>query len=88
MLETYKIKFARAIEDKDFVNSISEYISELGICTEYVCRYCKDHACKMTKDFMTLMNVLLIRRRDWEIGLFYPDQPGILHVMEEIVIFS
>ena len=51
MLETSKIKFARAIEDKDFVNSISEYISELGICTEFVCRYCKDHACKDDKGF-------------------------------------
>lgn len=35
MLETYKKKFSRAIDDKDFVNSISEYISESGICPDH-----------------------------------------------------
>jgi hypothetical protein len=51
MLDTYKRNFSRAIDDKDFVNSISEYISELGICPEYVCRYCKGRPCKDDKGF-------------------------------------
>ncbi len=51
MLETYKRKFTRAIHDKDFVNAISEYISELGICSEYVCRYCKGRPCKDDQGF-------------------------------------
>jgi hypothetical protein len=51
MLETYKRKFSRAIDDKDFVNSISEYISELGICPEHVCRYCKGRSCKDHEGF-------------------------------------
>jgi hypothetical protein len=51
MLETYKRKFLRAIDDKDFVNSISEYISESGICPEHVCRYCKGRPCKDDEGF-------------------------------------
>lgn len=51
MLETYKRKFIRAMDDKDFVNSISEYISELGICPEQVCRYCKNRPCKDDNGF-------------------------------------
>src|SRR5450759_304401 len=51
MLETYKRKFSRAIDDKDFVNSMSEYISELGICPDHLCQYCKDHPCKDYEGF-------------------------------------
>ena len=54
MLETYKRKLNRAMDDKDFVNSISEYISELGICTEHICRYCKDRACKDENGFLDI----------------------------------
>ena len=50
MLETYKRKFTRAIDDKDFINSISEYMSELGICPEQ-CRYCKGRPCKDENGF-------------------------------------
>ncbi len=52
MLETYKAKLTRAMEDKDFVNSIVEYISELGICAEYICQYCKERACKDEDGFL------------------------------------
>ncbi len=54
MLETYKRKLTRALDDKDFVNSISEYISELGICTEHICRYCGNRTCKDKEGFLDI----------------------------------
>jgi len=51
MLETYKRKLARALEDKDFVDPISEYISELGICPGHICKYCRDRPCKDGEGF-------------------------------------
>ncbi len=51
MLEMYKKNFTSAMGDKDFLNQISEYISELGICPEQVCRYCKDYPCKDDEGF-------------------------------------
>ncbi len=54
MLKTYKKKLTRAMDDKVFVDSISEYISELGICSEHICRYCKDRTCKDEKGFLDI----------------------------------
>ncbi len=51
MLAIYKRKFTRAIGDRDFVDSISEYISELGICPLHVCRSCKGRPCKDEEGF-------------------------------------
>jgi hypothetical protein len=39
------------MDDKDFVNQISEYISESGICPEQVCRYCEGRPCKDGEGF-------------------------------------